>query len=116
MADFHRYLGEGLFVIYIVVMIVAFVIGRRGNTVPPWLTGAAHMLLALQVAVGVILILSDGLRGVHWLHPVVGILAMLSLGMAPVFKARFRPGMDKVALFGLVAVLALVAQIIAMSR
>ena len=113
MEDFHRYLGEGLFVVYVVVMAVALIIGRRGRDVPPWLTGAAHSLLALQVAIGVILLLSDGLRGVHWLHPIVGILAMLSLGLAPVFKTRFRPGMDKVAVFGLVAVLALAAQLIA---
>lgn len=113
MEDFHRYLGEGLFVIFVVVMIVAFIIGRRGRDVPPWLTGIAHGLLAIQVAIGVILLLSDGLRGVHWLHPIVGILAMLSLGLAPVFKSRFRPGMDKVALLGLIAVLALTAQLIA---
>lgn len=117
MENFHRYLGEGLFIIYVVVMIVALVMGRRGNTVPPWLTGAAHALLALQVAIGVILLMSGGLSGVHWLHPVIGLLAILALGLAPVFKSRLRSGLDKAAVFGIVAVLALAAQLIAtMSR
>lgn len=117
MEDFHRYLGESLFIVYLVVLIAAFVMTRRGRDVPPWLTGAAHALLAIQVAVGVILLLSGGLRGVHWLHPVVGLLAIAALGLAPVFKGRFRPGMDKAALFGVVATLALAAQLIAqMSR
>lgn len=116
MENFHRYLGESLFVIYIVVMVITLVLGRRGREVPPWLTGVAHGLLGIQVAVGLILIMSDGLRGVSWLHPVVGILAMASLGLAPVFRARLRPGLDKAALFGLVAILALTAQLIAMNR
>lgn len=113
MESFHRYLGEGLFVIYVVVMIVVLVLGRRGRDVPPWLTGAAHSLLAVQVAVGVILLMSGGLRGVHWTHPVIGLVAIAALGLAPVFKKRLRPGMDKAAVFGLVAILALTAQLIA---
>ena len=113
MQDFHRYLGEGLFIIYVVVMIVALVMGRRGKTVPPWLTGAAHALLAIQVAIGVILLMSDGLSGVYWLHPVVGLLAILALGLAPVFRSSLRPGLDKAALFGVVGALALAAMLIA---
>lgn len=114
MENFHRYLGESLFIIYLIVMIVVIVMGRREKAVPPWLTGAAHGLLALQVAVGVILLISGGLRGVSWLHPVIGIAAILALGLAPVFKARLRPGYGEVAVFGVVAILALVAQMIAM--
>lgn len=117
MENFHRYLGEGLFVIYVVVMVVVLVMGRRGKTVPPWLTGVAHGLLAIQVAIGAILLMSGGLSGVHWLHPVVGLMAILALGLAPVFKSSLRPGLDKAAVFGVVAVLALAAQLIAtMSR
>jgi heme A synthase len=113
MEDFHRYLGEGLFVIYVVVMITAFIIGRRGRDVPPWLTGTAHGLLGLQVALGLILLMSGGLGGVSWLHPVIGLLAIAALGLAPVFKARLRPGLDKAALFGVVAILVITAQLIA---
>lgn len=113
MENFHRYLGESLFIIYLIVMIAVIVLGRREKPVPPWLTGAAHGLLALQVAVGVILLLSGGLRGVSWLHPVVGLAAVLALGLTPVFKARLRPGYGEVAVFGVVAVLALTAQMIA---
>lgn len=113
MQDFHRYLGEGLFIIYVVVMIIVLVMGRRGKTIPPWLTGAAHALLAVQVAVGVIILMSDGLSGVHWTHPVVGLLAILALGMAPVFKSSFRPPLDKAAVFAVVGVLALAAMLIA---
>jgi heme A synthase len=114
MENFHRYLGESLFIIYVIVMIVIFVMGRRDKAVPPWLTGAAHGLLGIQIAVGAILLISGGLRGVSWLHPVVGIAAMLALGLMPVFKARLRPGYGEVAGFGLVAILALAAQMIAM--
>ena len=117
MEDFHRYLGEGLFVIYVVVLIVAFVMSRRGRDVPPWLAGVAHGLLTIQVGLGVILLLSGGLRGVHWLHPVVGLTAFVAVGFVPALMRRFRPDMDKAALFGVVAgvvaVLALTAQLIA---
>jgi heme A synthase len=113
MENFHRYLGEGLFVIYVIVMVVVLVMGRRGKTVPSWLSGVAHGLLALQVAIGAILLMSGGLGGVHWLHPVVGLMAILALGLAPVFKSSLRPGLDKAAVFGVVALLALTAQLIA---
>lgn len=121
MGDFHRFLGEGLFVIYLIVTIVAFVIGRRQGAVPPWLAGIAHGLLTIQVALGIILILSDGLNGVHWLHPVVGITAFLAVGFVPALMKRFRPSADKTAQFvvtaGVLTVLTLIAQLIAtMSR
>lgn len=110
MENFHRYLGEGLFIIYLIVMIVALVLGRRNATVPPWLTGAAHALLAVQVAVGLILLADGGLRGEPWYHPVLGIITLLSLGLMPVFRTRFGPTRAPVFLFGLVAVLALITQ------
>lgn len=110
MENFHRYLGEGLFIIYLIVMVVALVLGRRDQGVPPWLTGAAHALLALQVAVGLILLADGGLRGEPWYHPVLGLITLLSLGLMPVFRARLRPNMAPVAMFGLVALLALITQ------
>ena len=121
MEDFHRFLGEGLFVIYVIVLIVAFVLSRRGRDVPPWLAGVAHGLLTIQIALGVILLLSGGLRGVHWLHPVVGLTAFLAVGFVPALMGRFRPSAGKASRFavtaGVLAVLALAAQLIAtMSR
>jgi hypothetical protein len=41
---------------------------------------------------------------------VLGLLTLAALGLAPVFQARFLPGIDSAALFALVAVLALVTQ------
>jgi heme A synthase len=110
MEDFHRYLGEGLFIIYLIVMIVALIMGRRNETVPPWLTGAAHALLGLQVAVGLILLADGGLRGEPWYHPVLGLITLFALALMPVFRSRMRSTMAPVALFGLIAVLALITQ------
>lgn len=110
MENFHRYLGEGLFIIYLIVMIVALILGRRNQTVPPWLTGAAHALLALQVAVGLILLADGGLRGEPWYHPVLGLITLFSLALMPVFRTRFGPTRAPVALFGLIALLALITQ------
>lgn len=117
MESIHRYLGEGLFVVYVIALIAAFVMTRRGREVPPWLTGVAHGLLAIQVGLGLILLLSGGLRGVHWLHPVVGLIAFLAVGFVPAMMKRSRPGSSQTARFavtaGVLAVLTLTAQLIA---
>lgn len=113
MESFHRYLGEGLFVIYVIVIVVVLILGRKDREVPAWLTGAAHGLLALQIAIGVILLISGGLRGIHWLHPVIGGAALLALGLTPTLKTRLRGSFGVVATFAIVAVLVLTAQLIA---
>jgi len=106
----HRGLGEGLFIIYVLAMIVALVYSRRSDRTPGWLLGIAHGLLGLQVLLGLFLVLTDGLRGVPWYHPVLGLLTAAALGLTPVFRQRFMPGVDAAVLFGLVAVLALITQ------
>lgn len=117
MENIHRYLGEGLFIVYIIALIAAIVMIRKGRDVPAWLTGVAHGLLAIQVGLGVILLLSGGLRGVHWLHPVVGLTAFLAVGFVPAMLKRFRPGIDDTVRFaataGVLAILTLTAQLIA---
>jgi hypothetical protein len=112
MEDIHKYLGEGLFLVYFVVMVVTIIVGRRGQQPPSWLVGVAHGLLAIQVALGVILI-SSGLGGVPWIHPVIGLAAIAALALTPVFKRRMPGAMGTAALFGLVAVLTLAAQLVA---
>lgn len=109
---FHARLGEGLFLIYFIVMAVVFFLGRRGRTAPSWLVGLAHGLLALQVALGVILLLEDPDR-ITWVHPLLGLAAMLSLGLAPVFRRRFGPRDGLIATLGVVGVLALAAMLVA---
>lgn len=113
METLHARLGEGLFLIYFIVLAVVFFLGRRGGTAPSWLVGIAHGLLALQVALGVVIFLEDPGR-ITWVHPLLGISAMLALGLAPVFRQRLGPLMGRVATLSVVAVLALAAMLVAM--
>ena len=110
MENIHRYLGEGLFVIYLILMIVAYILARRNQLTPSWLVGTAHGLLALQVALGVILLAANGLDVVPWYHPVLGILTLLALGLTRPLHSRLRPGYDVAAMMGIVAVMALITQ------
>jgi heme A synthase len=106
----HRGLGEGLFIIYLLAMIVAFIYSRRDGGPPVWLAAVSHGLLTLQVLLGLFLLLTGGLSGVPWYHPVLGLLTLAALGLTPVFRQRFLPGLDTVVLFGLLAVLAIATQ------
>lgn len=112
MESLHQGIGEGLFLVYVVVIAVVLVMGRRGRTAPPWLLGVAHGLLGLQVAVGALLFLEDPDR-IPWYHPLLGLLALLSLGLAPVLRERLGRPTGLVAALGVTAVLALAAMITA---
>jgi energy-converting hydrogenase Eha subunit A len=114
MVEFHRYLGEGLFLIYLIVIGIVLYMGRRNRKVPGAVIGTAHGLLAIQVAVGLILFAEEPGR-IVWYHPVIGLLAMLSLGLTPVLRKRFGPQGGMAAGLGVVAALALVAMLVAMS-
>lgn len=109
MFEIHRGIGEGLFLIYLIVLGVIYAIGRTGREAPTWLTAIAHGILALQVAVGVIL-LAEG-RSVVWYHPVLGIAAMLALGLTPVLRRRLGRTTGTVATLGIIAVLTLAARL-----
>lgn len=113
MEDIHRYLGEGLFLVYLIVVIVAVIMGRRGRRPPAAVIGVAHALLAVQVVLGIWMWLTDGLGIVPWYHPILGLAAILVIGLTPLFRATLRPGMDAAVLFALVAVLVLAAQLVA---
>ncbi len=110
LVSIHRGIGEGLFVVYVLAMIVAIIYSRRESKPPAWLFGIAHGLLALQVLFGLTLLAFDGLAGVPWYHPVLGLITLAALGLAPLFQTRFLPGIDSAVLFALVAVLALATQ------
>ena len=110
LSSLHRGLGEGLFVIYLLAMIVAVIYSRRESKPPSWLYGAAHGLLMLQVLIGIVIISVDGLSGVPWYHPVLGLITLAALGLAPAFQTRFLPGIDSAVLFAVIAVLAIVTQ------
>lgn len=109
MFSIHRGIGEGLFVLYLIVLGVVWFMGRGGKTAPAWLIGASHGLLALQVALGVLL-LAQG-RSVVWYHPALGIAALLALGLAPVLRARLGRTNGVVALFAIIALLTLAARL-----
>ena len=108
--DIHRGLGEGLFVIYLLAMIVAVLYSRRETPIPGWLTGITHGLLGLQVLLGLGLLISGGLSGVPWYHPVLGLITIAALGLTPVLRDRLLPGIDVAVLFAIVAVLAITTQ------
>ncbi len=112
MIDIHRGIGEGLFLIYIIVMAIVFFMGRGNRVAPSWLSAISHGLLALQVALGVIL-LAEG-HGVVWYHPVLGIAAMLALGLTPVLRQRLGRMNGTLATLGLIAVLTLAARLAVM--
>ena len=109
MFEIHRGIGEGLFIIYLVVMAVVIYMGRSGREVPAWLSAISHGLLALQVALGVIL-LADG-YSVVWYHPVLGIAAMLAIGLTPVLRERLGRVNGTAALLGIIAILTLLARV-----
>jgi hypothetical protein len=88
-------------------MAIVFFMGRGGKEAPGWMTGIAHGLLGLQVALGLIL-LADG-RSVVWYHPVLGIAAMLALGLTPVLRERLGRTNGAIAVFAVVAVLTFAA-------
>lgn len=109
---FHARLGEGLFLIYLIAMGVVLFLQSRGREVPGALVGAAHALLALQVAFGAILLTEDAGR-VVWYHPVLGILAMLAVGLSPALSKRLGTGRGLAATFGIIAIIALAAMLAA---
>jgi len=109
MFDLHRGIGEGLFLVYVIVIVVILLMSRRGRSAPMWLVGIAHGLLALQVAVGMIL-LADGDYSAPWYHWVLGLSAIVALGLTPVFKERLA------GVYGVVVPLALVALLTFLAR
>lgn len=113
MDSLHRFIGEGLFVVYIVAMIVALIMARRGQRPPAWLTAIAHGLLGIQVLLGLVIMLTDGLQGVPWYHPVLGLAAVAALGLTPLLREHLQRGAALAAIFGIVAVLTLAAQLAA---
>lgn len=113
MENFHRFLGEGLFVIYLFVLVVVLFVGRRDRPVPVALLAVAHALLALQVVLGIILISEDSGR-VTIIHPILGLLAIISLGLSPLLRRRLGARSGMLATLGIVTVLILAAMTTAM--
>ena len=114
MASFHQYLGEGLFVIYLFVIIVVLFAGRRGRPVPAALLGVAHLLLAVQVIMGVLLISEDSGR-VSIIHPILGLLTVAVLGSTPILRKRLGSRQGQLASLGIITFLILAAVTTAMA-
>jgi hypothetical protein len=108
--DFHRYLGEGLFLVYVIIIGVILLMGRSGRAAPTWLTAISHGLLALQVALGVIL-LAEG-HSVVWYHPVLGIAAMLAIGLTPQLRERLGRPTGTIASLAIIGVLTFLAMVV----
>ena len=111
MFDIHRWLGEGLFVIYLIAIGVVFMMERRGRSAPSWLIGLSHGLLGIQIAIGVIL-LAEG-HDIVWYHPVLGIAALLALGLTRALRERFGTTNGTIATLAIVALLTVAAQLAA---
>lgn len=114
MESFHKYLGESLFVIYLFVTIAVLFIGRRGRPVPGALIGIAHLLLAVQVVLGIILISEDSDR-INIIHPILGLITIAALALMPMLRRRFGGRQGQIASLGLVTVLVLVTMIVGMA-
>jgi energy-converting hydrogenase Eha subunit A len=111
MVEIHRWIGEGLFLIYVIVMAIVFFLGRRGRKAPSALVGVSHGLLAIQVAIGLIMFAEEPGR-VVWYHPLLGLSAILALGLTPVFRKRMGATRGLVAGLGVVALLSLAAMLV----
>lgn len=111
MFELHRGIGEGLFLIYAVVIAVVLILGRKGKSAPGWLVGIAHGLLAIQVAVGFILIMDDTYSA-PWYHWVLGLSAIVALALTPVFKQRLAGIYGVVGPLAVVLVLTLAARLV----
>lgn len=107
MLEIHRGIGEGLFVIYIILIAVVFFLGRRGRDIPGWLTGISHGLLALQVGLGVAMLLEG--RRAGWDHPIIGIAALLAIGMVAPLRTRLGRINGTIVSFAIIAILAFAA-------
>jgi heme A synthase len=84
----HIYNGILVILLSLVLAVAAWVRVRRGQPTPPLLRalqGVAHLLLTVQVLLGVGM-LARGAR-IAWVHPVLGILALLSLLLPVVVPA-----------------------------
>lgn len=111
MFDIHRSIGEGLFIVYIIVIVVVLLLSRRGRAAPGWIVGIAHGLLAVQVALGLIL-LADDTYSAPWYHWVLGLAAIVALALTPALKQRLAGIYGTLAPLALVAVLTLLARLV----
>jgi hypothetical protein len=76
----HRWIGTALILLSLALAALAWSRVRRGTPPPPLLRalqGVGHLLLTVQVLLGVGM-LARGVR-IAWIHPILGILALLSL-------------------------------------
>lgn len=110
----HGHLGQGLFLLLLLVAAVGLFAGIRGGTVPALLTRVVYSLIGLQVILGILMLVTGGLRGVSWIHPVIGVLAIGTLDAGSRWKSPLRPDFQTALVYGLAAVLAIVARAIAL--
>lgn len=114
MSAFHGMLGESLALVYLVIAVASYLRRRQGG-LPMWLVGIAHAVLAVQVLVGVTLYVRAPEVISVW-HPVVGILALASLGLSVPLRRRLGRANATAVTALVVAVLVLVAVVIARAR
>lgn len=84
----HIYNGMLVILLNLVLAVAAWLRARRGQSPPPLLRalqGVAHLLLTVQVLLGIGM-LARGAR-ISWIHPVLGILALLALLLPVVVPA-----------------------------
>lgn len=114
MADAHGGLGELLVVVYLGMAIASLALAQRDG-LPPWLTGAAHALLGVQIIMGIILFARNP-DIMPWTHAAAGLLTVPALGLLVPLRNRFGRNYARAITFFVVGLLAVIAVVIAMTR
>lgn len=114
MFELHARLGELLVVVYLGIAIAALVLARR-RSLPAWVTGAAHALLAVQVITGLVLFIRFP-DVMPLSHIIVGLLTVPALALIVPLR-RWLGGPKALAVTALtVAILAAIATVIGVTR
>lgn len=111
MAEAHGTLGEVLVALYLVIAVLSFVVARRDG-LPAWVTGTAHGLLAVQIIMGVILLVQHP-HAMPVSHVIVALLTLPAIGLMAPLRRRMGRARAVGTSAAVVAILAAIAVAIA---
>ena len=108
----HATLGLVVIVAYLALAVIGWLRLRRNEPPTPALRaaqGVAHLLLTLQVLVGIGLVARGGLATITILHPIIGLLALAALFLPLLAPALRR---DRARAFAIVPTVVLVLTLV----